>query len=231
MKSFTAALLLISFFHTSLIHAADGEMKTAFDALLERHNEALTSATVETTGSVEDAWYLELKKLRLDALAKSDTQTAKKVEAMLLAAGRNGVKLSPPAASETPAPAGKKPGLPEKGSRWDGSTTTYSTRDSKKEFGAAESKITSVEGDTFVLRTSLDQGQIWDWTFKHEDGEIEVINFNLIRAAKWNTKARPGPIVGITGKGRIGNDSMTFSFSWPQSGLVFMGSFDLNLVK
>lgn len=229
MKTLPASLVLISFLHASLICAADGDTKAAFDALQQRHAEAITAATAETTGSVEDAWYLDLKKLRLDALAKSDTVTAKKIEAMLLAAGRNGVSLAAPAASAPSLTVEKKLGVPEKGSQWNGPVITYSSIDRKKDYGSAESKITSAEGNTFVLRTSLDEGQIWDWTFKQEGSEIEVIKFDRIRAAK--TINNPRPPVGITGRGRIENDHMTFSFSWPQEGQIWMGDFDLKLVK
>jgi hypothetical protein len=232
MKTLPITLLLISFLHASLICAADGDLKAAFDALQQRRAEAITAATVETTGSVEDAWFLDLKQLRLDASAKSDTVTAKKIEAMLLAAGRNGVRLPDPAAvSAESAPEEPKMGLLEKGSRWDGPVTTYSSIDPKKDYGSAESTITSAEGNTFVLRTSLDEGQIWDWTFRQEGSEIEVTSFNRIRAAKWNTDAKSGPVVGITGKGRIENGAMTFSFSWPQPGQIWMGTFELKLVK
>jgi hypothetical protein len=230
MKTPTQVLLLVVMLHASQIHAAEGDLKPALDALQQRHAEALTAATPDTTGSVEDAWYLDLKKLRLDALAKNDTVTAKKIEAMLLAAGRNGVSLSPPAAVSAPSvPMEKKLGVPEKGSQWDGPVITYSSTDRKKEYGSAESKITAAEGNTFVLRTSLDEGQIWDWTFKQEGSEIEVIKFDRIRAA--STINNPRPPVGITGKGRIENDRMTFSFSWPQKGKVWMGDFELKLVK
>jgi hypothetical protein len=231
MKTLTTALLGAAFLHVSLTFAADGDMKAAFDALQQRHTEALTAATAETTGSVEDSWFLDLKKLRIDAMAKSDTVTAQKIEAMLLAAGRNGVSLAPLTASAASAPEEKKMGLPEKGSGWNGPVTTYSSIDPKKDYGSAEGTITSAEGNTFVLRTSLDEGQIWDWTFRQKGSEIEVTSFNRIRAANWNTDAKSGPVVGITGKGRIENGTITFDFSWPQPGQIWMGTFDLNLAK
>lgn len=155
MKTPPTTLLLISFLNASLLHAADGDMKAAFDALHQRHTEALTAATAETTASVEDAWYLELKKLRLDAVAKIDTETAKKIEAMLLAAGRNGVRLSAAAASAASTEEKTLEKIFPVGSTWKGTHEMDGEKINSKIKDSMKGKVLSVAGDQVKMEIQI----------------------------------------------------------------------------
>ena len=211
------------------------EFKADLDKLNQSHSESLTGATSSTTGDVEDEWYVALKKLRLDAIAKSDTGTVKKIEAILLAAGRNGVSLpvgSTRGQSASLATSGAVGAIPSVGSIWQGTIKTRFSDGFKGETETIEAIVTSVTDSTFLLRTSnQNNGQIWDWTFKVEKQDLEVIQFVRVRAAQ--TVKNPLPPRDVTGKGRLENDRMTFQFSWPQpdKGLIYRGTFELTPEK
>lgn len=114
------------------------------------------------------------------------------------------------------------------GSKWKGrsnSTDTNGYRDQATVKGI----VSSVQGDTFVLTTTADNGAQWDWTFRQRDQDIELIKYHRRSAAKGIKN--PSPPSGITGNGKADGTSIQFHFSWPQprKSVVFSGTFDLKL--
>jgi hypothetical protein len=112
------------------------------------------------------------------------------------------------------------------GSKWKGRSNSTDTNGYRDQ-ASIKGHISSVQGDTFVLSTSADNGARWDWTFLRRDQDIELIKFHRQSAAKGIKN--PLPPTGITGNGKADDKGIRFQFTWPQpqKRLVFSGTFEL----
>lgn len=112
------------------------------------------------------------------------------------------------------------------GSKWKGRSNSTDTNGYRDQ-ASIKAHISSVQGDTFVLSTTADNGARWDWTFRQRDQDLELIKYHRLSPAKGIKN--PQPPSGITGNGKADGKGINFHFSWPQPKYrrVFSGTFEL----
>lgn len=99
------------------------------------------------------------------------------------------------------------------GSKWKGRSNTTNTNGFRDQ-ASVKGRVTSVNGDSFVLNTEADNGAEWEWTFLRRDQDIELVKYRRISAAKG--VVNPLPPSDITGNGKVDADGIHFHYSWPQ---------------
>ncbi len=112
--------------------------------------------------------------------------------------------------------------LPAPGSLWTGTATNAELAKFQ-----VTGPVLSAQGDQFTLRTNLDNGAVWEWTFKVKNEDLEIISFKRVRASQGNKN--PGGTANVRGSGSLKNGVLKFRYTWPQpeNNKTARGSFEL----